>query len=121
MGITAVKVTEGGAAVSLYLGINSIVDDITGGNPPTPINVTAINNTTNSILGYINNLTRYSILNSNGLDVSGVSFLHGNTKLLSSLNVSGFTTLNNNTTILSSLNVSGASSFNSITLILVIH
>jgi hypothetical protein len=58
-GVTALKATEGVAAISLYLGINSIVDDITGGNPPTPINVTAINNTTNSILGYINNLTRY--------------------------------------------------------------
>ena len=79
VGVVAAKSAESVAAISLYLGINSIVDDITGGNPPTPINVTAINNTTNSILGCINNLTRYSILNSNGLDISGVSFLYGKT------------------------------------------
>ncbi len=103
-----------------------------GGTPPPPLDVFAINmqinentnninnlstsstlsiitlyNTTNYILGYINNLTRYSILNSNGLDVSGVSLLYGNTTLFSSLNVSGYTSLNNDTTSFSSLNVSG--------------
>jgi hypothetical protein len=60
-------VTEGVAAISLYLGIGSVIDAIQGGGSPTPINVTAINtninslnNTTNSILGCINNYTRYS-------------------------------------------------------------
>ncbi len=120
--VVAVKAAEGVAAISLYLGIGSIVDAITGdggGDPPIPIDVTAINtningldNTTNSILGYINNLTRYSILNSNGLYVSGVSILCGNTSLFSSLNVSGYTSLNNDTTLFSSLNVSGYTSLN---------
>ncbi len=87
--VVAVKAAEDVAAISLYLGIGSIIDAIQGGGPPTPIDVTAINtninslnNTTNSILGYINNLTRYSI--SNGLDVSGISILYGNTSLFSS-------------------------------------
>ncbi len=60
------------------------------GNPPAPIDVTAINtninslnNNTNSILDYINNYTRYSILNTNGLDVSGISILYGHTSLFS--------------------------------------
>ncbi len=104
------------AAISLYLGIGSIVDAVPGdggGDPPIPINVTAIdtninslNNTTNSILGYINDYTRYSILNTNCLVVLGVSILYANTSLFSSLNVSGYTTLNNDTTLLSPLNVS---------------
>ncbi len=61
----AVKSAEGVAAISLYLGIGCIVDAITsdsGGYPPIPIDVTAINtsinslnNTANSLLGYINN------------------------------------------------------------------
>jgi hypothetical protein len=108
VGAVALKATEGVAAITLYLGIGSIIDAITGvGNPPTPINVTAINNNNSSILDYINNYTRYSFLSANGLDVSGFTTLNNNTTLLSSLNVSGFTTLNDNTTLLSSLNISG--------------
>ena len=94
VGAVAVKATEGVAAISLYLGIGSIIDAIQdGGDPPDPIDVTGINtninslnNTTNSILGYINNYTRYSILNSNGLDVSGTSILYGSATLYSSSN-----------------------------------
>ncbi len=77
-----------------------------GGNPSAPIDVTAINTnlndlniTTNSILGHINNLTRYSTLNTIGLDVSCISILYGNTSLFSSLNISGFTSLNDHTTL----------------------
>ncbi len=77
-----------------------------------------MNNTTNSILGYINNYTRYSILNKNGLDVSGISILYGNTSLFLSLNVIGYTSLNNDTTLLSSLNVSGYTSLNTDTTLL---
>jgi hypothetical protein len=65
----AVNSAEGVAAISLYLGIGSIVDAITGdvgGDPPVPIDVTAINtninslnNNTTSILCYINHYTRY--------------------------------------------------------------
>jgi hypothetical protein len=69
VGAVVVKATEGVAAISLYLVIGSIIDAIQdGGDPPDPIDVTGINtninslnNTTNSILGYINNYTRYSI------------------------------------------------------------
>jgi hypothetical protein len=75
-----------------------------------------LNNTTSSILGYINGYTSFSNLKTINLNVSGYSNFNNDVSLLSSLNVSGFTTLNNNTTILSSLNVSGISSFNSITL-----
>ncbi len=76
------------------------------------MSITTLNNTTNYILGYINNLTRCSILNSNGLDVSGLSILYGSTTLISSLNVSGYTSLNNDTTLGSSLNVSGFTTLN---------
>jgi hypothetical protein len=107
--VDKVVVVAGGAAagvgaIAAYLGLSSILSILSsGGSLPDPIDVTGINmnintlnNTTNSILGYINNLTHYSILNSNGLDVSGISILHGNTTLFnlySSLNVSGFTIL----------------------------
>jgi hypothetical protein len=120
VGAVALKATEGVAAITLYLGLGSIIDAAIrgGGDPPSPIDVTAINininslnTTTNSILGYINNYTRYSFLRSNGLDVSGYTSLKNNTTLLSSLNVSGYTSLNNNTTLLSSLNISGFSLF----------
>ena len=55
------------AAISAYLGLNSILSIFAGGGSlPDPIDVTGINtnintlnNTTNSILGYINDLTRY--------------------------------------------------------------
>ncbi len=126
VGAVALKATkgaaEGVAAITIYLGICSIIDAIIGGDdPPAPIDVTAINtnikslNTTtmtNSILGNINNYTRYSILNANGLDVSGVSILCGNTSLFSSINVSGYTSLKNNITLLSSINVSGFTTLN---------
>ncbi len=90
---------KGVAAISLYLGIGSVIDALTGGgNPPAPIDVTAINtnlnnlnNTTYSILGYINNLICYWTWNTNGLDVSGISMLYGNTSLFSLFNVSGYT------------------------------
>jgi hypothetical protein len=103
--------------ISLYLGICSIIDALTGygsDDPPVPIDVTAINiqhnknrsnlnslsssstlsinifnSTTTSILCYINNFTKYSTLNSNGLDVSVISILYGSTTLLSSLNIPG--------------------------------
>ncbi len=37
---------KGVAAITLYIGITSIIDDIIGGsgNPPTPIDIGAINN-----------------------------------------------------------------------------
>jgi acyl-[acyl carrier protein]--UDP-N-acetylglucosamine O-acyltransferase len=63
-------------------------------------------------------LTHYSILNSNGLDVSGITILYGNTSLFSSLNVSGYTSLNNDATLLSSLNVSGFTTLNNNTTLL---
>ena len=129
LAIDRVTIVAGGAAAGVgaiagYLGLSSILNALAGGgSPPAPIDVNAINtnintlnNTTNSILGYINNLTRYSILNSNGLNVSGISILYGSTTLISSLNVSGFTSLNNVTTLLSSLNVSGFT-----TLIIMFH
>jgi hypothetical protein len=72
----------------------------------TALSFNTLNTTTTSILGYMDNLTRYSFLSSNhGLDVSGFTTLNGDTTLLSSLNVSGFTTLNNNVSSVSSLNV----------------
>ena len=80
------------------------------------MNLTYLNNTTTSILGYINGYTSFSNLKTINLNVSGYSNFNNDVSLISSLNVSGFTTLNNNTTILSALNVSGVSSFNSITL-----
>jgi hypothetical protein len=44
VGAIAVKATEGVAAISLYLGISSIIDAIQGGgDPPVPIDVNAIN------------------------------------------------------------------------------
>ncbi len=50
-------------------------------------NLHSLNKTITSILSYINNFTRYSFLNSNGLYVSGFTTLNNNTTLLSSLNV----------------------------------
>jgi len=131
VGIVAAKATEGVAAISLYLGISDIIDDMTNGegvDPPPPINVTAIkndlyslsssstlaitglNNTTTSILGYINGTTRFSNLNVINLNVSGNSIFN-NATFTSSLNVSGFTLLND-TTINGILNVSSNSIFN---------
>ncbi len=124
MGGVASGAAQGVAAISLYLGIGSILDIITGGgDPPDPIDVTAINmnltyvrndlnslsttstlaitnlnNTTTSILGYINGYTSFSTIH---LNVSGSTTLNNNITLLSSLNVSGSTSLNNNTTLLS--------------------
>ncbi len=70
LAIDKVTVVAGGAAAGLgaiaaYLGLNSILSILSGaGSLPAPIDVTAINtnintlnNTTNSILGYINNKT----------------------------------------------------------------
>ena len=65
--------------MTLYLGINSIVDDIIG----------------------------WGHHQHHSLNVSGYSTLN-NTTLISTLNVSSFTTLNNNRTLSSSLNVSGS-------------
>jgi hypothetical protein len=84
--VVAVGAAAGVGAIAAYHGLNSIFSILSsGGSLSDPIDVTGINTninslntTTNSILGYINNLTRYSILNSNGLDVSGISILHGN-------------------------------------------
>jgi len=144
VGGVATGAAQGVAAISLYLGISDILDIITGGgDPPDPIDVTAINtnliyvrddlnslstsstlaitnlnNTTTSILGYINGYTGFSNLNTIHLNVSGSTTLNNNTTLLSSLNVSGFTTLNNNTTLLSSLNVSGFTRLNNNTTLL---
>ena len=127
--VVAAGAAAGVAAIALYLGLGAILDLLTGGgggggDSPAPIDVfainmqlnentnnlnslsssstlyiTTLNNTTNSILGYINNFTRYSSLNTNGLDVSGISILYDNATLFSALNVSGFTTLSNNTSI----------------------
>ncbi len=62
VGVVAAKSAEGVAAISLYLGINSIIDAITGeggGDPPTPIDVTAINiNFSFSTRGTISQLSR---------------------------------------------------------------
>jgi hypothetical protein len=134
VGIVAAKATEGVAAISLYLGISDIIDDMTNGggvDPPPPINVTAIkndlyslsssstlaitglNNTTTSILGYINGTTRFSNLNVSNLNVSGNSIFN-NATFISSLNVSGFSILNS-TSINGILNVSSNSIFNSAT------
>jgi hypothetical protein len=98
--IVAGGAAAGVGAIAAFLGLGSILDFLTcgGGDPLPPIDVfainmqlnentnsinnlsssstlgiTTLNNTTNSILGYINNLTRYSILNTNGLDGSGTS------------------------------------------------
>ena len=71
------------------------------------MNLTYLNNTTTSILGYINEYTSFSNLKTINLNVSGNSIFNNNVTLLSSLNVSGFTSLNNNVSLLSSLNVRG--------------
>jgi hypothetical protein len=46
--VIAIKAAEGVAAISLYLGIGSIISAITGGggggSPPAPINISALNN-----------------------------------------------------------------------------
>ena len=61
--IEAVGAVAGGAAqrvaaITLYLGINRIVDDIIGGcTPPTPIDVTAINNSIDNNVINLNNLS----------------------------------------------------------------
>jgi len=126
VGIIAAKATEGVAAIALYLGVGSILDILeSGGEQPTPIDVNAINmnltylnNTTTSILGYINEYTSFSNLKTINLNVSGNSIFNNNVTLLSSLNVSGFTSLNNNVSLLSSLNVSGFTTLNNNTSLL---
>ena len=84
VGIIAAKATEGVAAIALYLGVGSILDILeSGGEQPTPIDVNAINmnltylnNTTTSILGYINEYTSFSNLKTINLNVSGNSIFN---------------------------------------------
>jgi hypothetical protein len=79
--------------------LNENTNNLNSLSSSSTLSIITLNDTTNSILGYIYNLTRYSTLNTNGLDVSGIS-LYGNNSLFSLLNVSGYTSLNNDTTLL---------------------
>jgi hypothetical protein len=63
----------------------------------------------------INNISSAGTLNLNfcgdtllskSLNISGITKLYYNVKIISSCNISGFTTLSNNTTIISQVNVS---------------
>ena len=56
------------------------------------MDLTYLNNTTTSILGYIYEYTSFSNLKTINSNVSGNSIFNNNVILLSSLNVSGFTT-----------------------------
>ncbi len=55
--------------VSGFSNLNELLDT----------NINSLNSTTTSILGYINNHTRYSFLSTNGLDFSGFTTLKNNT------------------------------------------
>jgi hypothetical protein len=100
---------------AINLSINENKNNINNLSVESTLAITTLSNTTTSILGYINNLTRYSTLNTNNLNVSGFATLN-NTTCMSSLNVSGFATLNNNNTMLPSLNVSGHTTLNNVIL-----
>ena len=91
------------AAIVLYLGINSIIIALTGGDgsvtTPAPFDVLAINNAiiyneinlnslSNATTLALNDLKSRPIFNVGSSTVSGNSLLQANTTLLSSLNVS---------------------------------
>jgi hypothetical protein len=102
VGSVALTAAQGVAAITLYLGITSIIDDITGGGtPPTPIDVSAINNSITKNKNNLNSLSTTSTLSINNLNSTTTSilgYINGSTAF-SSLNVSGSTALNNNVTL----------------------
>ena len=137
VGAVATGAANGVASIALYLGFSTLDAFLTGGgnggintritnnennlynlSSASTLSINTLNNTTTSILGYINGYTAFSSLQTNILNVSGFTTLNNNATLLSSLNVSGFTTLNNNTSIFGTLNVSGFTRLNNTTTLL---
>jgi hypothetical protein len=64
---------------AINLSINENKNNINNLSVASTLAITTLSNTTTSILGYINNLTRYSTLNTNNLNVSGFATLNNTT------------------------------------------
>ena len=83
------------------MNLTYVRNDLNSLSTTSMLAITNLNNTTTSLLGYINGYTSFSNLNTIHLYVSGSTTFNNNVSIISSLNISGFALLNNNTTLLS--------------------
>jgi hypothetical protein len=60
---------------AININLSNVINDLNSLSSSSTLAITGLNNTTTSILGYINGTTRFSNLNAINLNVSGNSIL----------------------------------------------